>query len=189
MVLLGEHEAEAHFVQQFAALVRVLGDVHAEGLLDVCRTARGRGGAVAVFRDLDAAGRRHQCGGRGNIETVGPVAAGADDLEDVIVGLQRGRVFPHGSGTAGDLRGGLGLGTLRGQGGEERGVLGRAGPPAHDLVHNGIGLVIREVLFVDDLHNGFFDHGSSLLYDNVMKFFKMVFPSGVRMDSGWNCRP
>ena len=28
----------------------------------------------------------------------------------------------------------------------------------HDLIHDGVGFVVSEILFADDLLNGFFDH-------------------------------
>ncbi len=160
MVLLREHEAEADLVQQFPAFVGILRDVDAQGLLHVRRTTRGGGCPVPVLRDFDATGRRHQSRGRGNIETVCPVSAGPDDLQHFQIGFDRDRVFPHGRGASGDLRGRLGFCALGGERGEEGGVLGRAGLPAHDLIHDGIRLVVREILFVDDFYNGFFDHGS-----------------------------
>lgn len=112
-----------------------------------------------MLSDLHAARRRNEGGGGGNIEAVGVVAAGADDLEDVHAGVYLCGVVAHGGGAACNLVGRLGAGALGREGREERCVLGGGGLTAHDLVHHGVGFVITEIALVDDLHDGFFDHG------------------------------
>ena len=162
VVLLGEEEAHAHLPQQLDAPLRALLDVHPQGLQAVRRAALGGGRPVAVLGHLHAACRRHQAGGGGDIEAVGVVAAGAHDLKDLHARVHLGGVVPHGGGAAGDLVGGLRPGALGGEGRQERGVLGGSGLAAHDLVHDGVGLVVGQVLLVDDLYNGFLDHILSL---------------------------
>ena len=90
------------------------------------------------------------------------VPASPHDLKDLHARVHLGGVGAHGGGAAGDLVGGLRPGALGGQGGQEGGVLGGGGLAAHDLVHDGVGLVIGQVLLADDLYNGFLNHGLSL---------------------------
>ena len=91
---------------------------------------------------------------------MGAVAAGPHNLQHLHAGVgHRNGPFPHGGGAAGDLVGGLRPGALGGQRRQERGVLGGGGLAAHDLVHDSIGLVIGQVLFADDFHDCFLNHG------------------------------
>ena len=118
-----------------------------------------------MFGHLHAPCRCHQGGGGGDVEAAGVVSAGAHDLKEFHAGLHLDGVAPHGSGASGDLVGGLRSGALGGEGGKKGGVLGGGGLAAHDLIHHGVGLLIGEVPFIDDLDDGFFDHGSYLLYE------------------------
>ena len=98
-----------------------------------------------MLSDLHAARRRNEGGGGGNIEAVGVVAAGADDLEDVHAGVYLCGVVAHGGGAACNLVGRLGAGALGREGREERCVLGGGGLTAHDLVHHGVGLSLIHI--------------------------------------------
>ena len=89
---------------------------------------------------------------------MGVVAAGAYDLEKLHAGIYLGGVVPHGSSAACDLVGRLRLSALSGECRQKGCVLGGRGLAAHDLVHHGVGFVIGQVLFADDLHDCFLDH-------------------------------
>ena len=141
-------------------------DIDPQGLQAVRCAAPGGGGPVAVLGNLHAPRRRHQGGGGGDIEALGVVASGAHDLKEVHAGVHPGGVGAHGGGAAGDLVGGLRPGAFGGEGRQKGGVLGGGGLAAHDLIHDGVGLAIGEVPLADDFHNGFFDHGFSLLDKN-----------------------
>ena len=65
--------------------------------------------------------------------------------------LHRGGVAPHGGGTAGNFINRFGLGAFGGKRRQERRVLGGACLPAHDLVHDLIGFVIGQVLFMNNI--------------------------------------
>jgi hypothetical protein len=65
--------------------------------------------------------------------------------------LHRGGVVPHGGGTAGNVINRFGLGAFGGKRRQERRVLGGACLPAHDLVHDLIGFVIGQVLFMNNI--------------------------------------
>ena len=62
-----------------------------------------------------------------------------------------GCVVPHGGGTAGNVIDRFGLGAFGGKRRQERRVLGGACLPAHDLVHDLIGFVIGQVLFMNNI--------------------------------------
>ncbi len=81
---------------------------------------------------------------------------------------------------AGDLRGRLALGAQRHQ---EPGHLGRVRVAAHDDAHRLVGAVEAEVLAGDELLEVLLHAVSS------RKFRSSRGPSGVRIDSGWNCTP
>lgn len=59
--------------------------------------------------------------------------------------------FGHGGGTAGNFINRFGLGAFGGKRRQERRVLGGACLPAHDLVHDLIGFVIGQVLFMNNI--------------------------------------
>ena len=158
MILLRKEEADAHFVQQFYTAGGALLDVHAQRFQTVGSAALGGRGPVAVLGHLHAACRCHQRRGGGDVEAVGVVAAGANDLKDIHAGVHLGGVVAHGGGAARNFVRGLSLGALGGKRRQKSCVLGRSGLAAHDLVHHGIGFVVAQVLLVDDLHNGFLDH-------------------------------
>ena len=155
MVVLGKEKAKTLRLQQLGALFRGQGNVDSQRLQHVGGAALGGGRAVAVLGDRNAAGGHHKGRGGGDIEGVGPVAAGADNLQRVQVVEQPDTVGAHGGGAGGDLIDGL---PLHGQRGEEGGHLDRAGLAAHDLVHHGGGRVIGQVVLGGKLMNGFFNH-------------------------------
>ncbi len=81
-----------------------------------------------------------------------PKADGAHDIQYLKAGmLHRGGVVPHGGGTAGNVINRFGLGAFGGKRRQERRVLGGACLPAHDLVHDLIGFVIGQVLFMNNI--------------------------------------
>ena len=142
-----------------------------------------------MLGDLDAPGGGDQGRRGGDVEALRPVPAGADDLYNIHAGVHFRGVVPHGGGAAGDLVDRLGLGALGGEGRQKGRVLGGGGLAAHDLVHDGVGLVVGQVLFAHDLYNGFFDHACAPSLLSAIKFFSISLPLGVRMDSGWNWTP
>ena len=90
---------------------------------------------------------------------MGAVAAGPHNLQHLHAGVgHRNGPFPHGGGTAADLVNGLRLGALGGQRRQKRRVLGLGGLAVHDLAHDGVGLVIAQVLLVHNLCDGLLNH-------------------------------
>ena len=158
VVLLGEHKADADLLELFDDLSGGLVEVDAECFEAVGGTALRGGGAVAMLGDLDA-GRGDDHGRRRrDVDAVRVIAARADDVEHVHRMFDLERVVAHGHGRARDLIDGLGLRALRRERGEVGGILYLRRLAVHDLVHDGAGLIIGEVLFTDDFLNGFLDH-------------------------------
>ena len=75
----------------------VRGKVHAERLEDVGATRLAGNRAAAMLCDLCAGRSGDECRGRGNVERVGTVAAGAASIQQVcVIGhLHLGREFAH----------------------------------------------------------------------------------------------
>ena len=105
-------------------------------------------------------GRRdHHRGCCGNIEGIGVVTAGTDNLQYVHPGMfDRGCMAPHGNSAAGNLIDGLCLGTLGRECRQKCCILGGRRLSVHDLVHDGLCLLERQVLLCDNFNDGFFDH-------------------------------
>ena len=164
VILLREHEAQADLLEKLRAFFGCEADVDAERFEAVGGAALRRCRAVAVLGDGDAGGGDDEGGGRRDVDAACMVAARADDFEHFEAGMLDGEsVLAHGGSGAGDFRRGLRLGALRRERGEVGGVLRGACLAAHDLVHHGVGFLIREVVLADDLLNGFFYHGIALL--------------------------
>src|SRR5262249_39669681 len=98
---------------------------------------------------------------------------------------------PERAGGAGELLDGL---ALHAQGNEEARDLGRARPPAEDLVDRGSHLRAVEIPALDppgdrvaERHERTAPPGGE--GRRARKFARIRFPSSVRIDSGWNCTP
>ena len=143
-VVLGRKEkADACLLE---ATARDLGwgvDAHPELLEDVGRAALARDAPVAVLGDGHAAGRGDEGGGGGQVEGVGPVAAGAAAVGDgkpAGVEVQRGRA--HGFGRARHLVRGLALGLEPDEQGRELHLAHLAG---HDGAEDGARTLAGEI--------------------------------------------
>ena len=113
----GEHEAEPEVVDRERDPLRWLLERDAELLEHVGRACLRARGPVAVLRDGGAGGRCHERCGGGDVERVGAVASGADDVDDGgALRRHRNDVLSHRLREAGDLVGRL---ALRAQGDEE----------------------------------------------------------------------
>ncbi|MEY5026603.1 MAG: hypothetical protein RLZZ244_2131 [Verrucomicrobiota bacterium] len=77
----GEEESEAEAQDALAEVVRREVDGDAEGLEDIGAAALGSDGAVAMFKDNDAARCEDEHGGGGDVEEFESVATGAADVE------------------------------------------------------------------------------------------------------------
>ncbi len=98
-------------------------------------------GAVAVLGDLVARARDHKGGDGADVELVGAVAAGADDVDQHIVACLERHLHGaarHGAGAAGDLVDRLALHAQRGQEGADLGIACLA---RHDLGHGRVDLL------------------------------------------------
>ena len=155
VAVLREQEAEVGLLQDFLDALRRDGQLHAEGFQDVCRTAVAGGGTVAVLRDFDAGGSADDGGSRRDIERVGLVPSGTDDLQDVLIVEELVTVVAHALGRAGELLDG---GALQSEGDQERADLDVRGTPGHDLVDGGFRLVEGQVLFIHEGDDGILDH-------------------------------
>ena len=160
MVFLRKEEADAGLVEQLGTARGALLNVDAQRLKAIRRAALGGGRAVTVLGDLHPAGRRHQRRGRRDIEAVGVVTAGADNFKNIHACIDLYGMVAHGSGTARDLIRGLGLGALGRKRRQKSSVLGRGRLPAHDLIHDRVGLLVGQILLADDFYNSFLDHFS-----------------------------
>ena len=196
MIFLCEEEAQTYRAQLRNTFFRGLVNVDAQSFQTVCRTGFGGSGTIAVLGNGLAGCRDDNGSSGGDIKGVGAVTAGADNFQTVdITGVYLNSMGTHGSGTAGNFIYGFCLGTLGGQGSEKCGILCGGGFTAHDFIHHGICFVIGQVFSGDDFGNCFFNHMIRLLYKrnnqsvSDRKFSSRTLPWGVRIDSGWNCRP
>ena len=113
----------------------------------------GHGGGAVLGKELDDGAAIADFGHGGSLLRSGNAKAdGAHDIQYLKAGmLHRGGVVPHGGGTAGNVINRFGLGAFGGKRRQERRVLGGACLPAHDLVHDLIGFVIGQVLFMNNI--------------------------------------
>src|SRR5690554_5697687 len=176
MVVGGEHEAHAHLLDTARHLLGVQVQVDAGHDAEVGAARRRRYPAIAVLGHVAAGGGHHEAGRGGDVEEVGAVAAGADDVHHVLgVEVHRLHQLAHHLGGGADLLGGL---ALHGHAHQEGGDLGVAGLPGHDLAHHLVGLGEVEVLAahqgaegVSHLHHGSprLRHGPAALEDDVVE--------------------
>ncbi|EOD60468.1 putative RNA-binding protein [Amycolatopsis vancoresmycina DSM 44592] len=127
-----QEEPDADLGEAALDVLRRQADPHAEGLQHVRRAGLRRRAAVAVLGHRRARRRRDDRRHRRDVDRVGAVAAGADDVDGRPVQLDPPGVRQHRGRHPGDLLGRLALGPQRHR---EPGDPGRAGGAAHDLVH------------------------------------------------------
>ena len=99
------------------------------------------------------------------------VSARSNDLEDLHPRIHAGGMISHGCSTSCDLLCGLRPGTLCGKCRQKCRILCGGRLAAHDLIHNGIRLIITQVFLVYDLHDCFLDHFSLLVPSAGSLFF------------------
>ena len=160
MVQRREHEAEAERVDRLRDPFRRLLEGEPERLEDV-RGARDRAhGAVSVLCNSRAGRRRHEGGGRGDVERSRPVAAGPHHVDDVVArGPDGEHVLSHRLRAARDLVRRL---ALRPERDEKAADLSGRRLPAHDLAHHLACIGPREVPPVEQLLDRLLDHRRSL---------------------------
>ena len=158
VILLGEHEADANLLELLDDFSGRLVEVDAERFEAVGGTALRGSGAVAVLGDFDACCGDDHGRSRRDVDAVRVVAARADDVEHIHRMLDLERMVAHGHGRARYLIDCLCLRALRRERREVGGILDLCRLAVHDLIHDGVGFVVSEILFADDLLNGFFDH-------------------------------
>ncbi len=162
VVVGGEHEAHAHLLDAARHLLGIQVEVDAGHREEVGAARRRRHPAVAVLGDVAAGGGHHEARGGGDVEQVGAVAAGADDV-DHVVGAEVDRLhqLAHHLGGGADLLGGLALHRHAHQEGGDLRVAGLAG---HDLAHHLVGLGEAQVLAAHHRAEGLSHlHGTVLL--------------------------
>ena len=149
MVIGREHEADARFGKAGGYLRRCQIDARTECFKHIGTAGAGRNAAPAVFGHLGTRCRRNEHRRGGDVEGVGAVAAGADDIDKVaIVGdLDACRQFAH------DLRGGGNFAHrffFDAQASENGGDHHRRDFAAHDLAHRGHHFVVEYFAVFDD---------------------------------------
>ncbi len=142
-----EAEGDARLLGDPHHLPRMQVQVDAELLQHVGGAAGGGRGAVAVLDDLRPRAGHHDRGHGGDVDGLGAVAAGADDVDAGAGHLDEVGVRVHRPYQPGDLGDGLALGAQRD--GEAR-DLGVGGLAAHDAVHGPGGVVGAEVAVVEE---------------------------------------
>jgi hypothetical protein len=84
-------EREARLLKELARVFGAHRDVNAKRRKNVRGAGRRGDAAVAVFGDVEAAGRGGERRGGGNVDCAAPVAARADDLTDFAFDARKGR--------------------------------------------------------------------------------------------------
>ncbi len=158
---------------------------------------------AAVLRDARAGGGGDEHRRGGDVERVRGVAAGADDVDQVLLvrDLDARRELAHDLRRRGDLADGF---LLDPQSDGERRDHDRRRFAAHDPAHQREHLVVEDLPVLDRALQGFL-HGdghvvlwrglgqamASAATDAGMarKFRSSAWPCSVRMASGWNCTP
>jgi hypothetical protein len=143
------HEADAGGLDALGDLLRRQVQIDAERLDHVGRTRLRRHPASAVLGHARAGGSGDEDGGGGDVEGVGAVAAGADDVEEVVVRRldhHLGGHLAHHRGGGGDLADGL---LLDAQAGEDGGGHHRGDLAGHDLAHQRQHLVEEDLAVLD----------------------------------------
>jgi hypothetical protein len=100
VVGLGEQEADAGLVQRLALPVEARIDVDAQRRQHVGGAGFGGDRPVAVLGDLQSATRRHEPDGRGDVQRMQAVAAGAADVDRLVGQVQVHRGAAHGPAQA-----------------------------------------------------------------------------------------
>jgi hypothetical protein len=178
-----EEEADAALVDAGCDALRRKLDLDAQRGKHVGAAAARGDGAVAVLGHPRARRRGDEGGGGGDVEGVRQVAAGAAGVDQPLVAhLHPPRAVAQGERGAGDLIGGLALHSQRDQEGRDQRVGRAAFEDPVDRLHH---FVAREVLSFDRAADRILEvHART-----SRKLRSSVWPSGVRMDSGWNCTP
>jgi len=136
----GEAEPDTHLGHTASHLIGAQVDPDSERFQHVGPTTGRRCGPVAVFDYRHTRGRHHHRGHRRDVDGIGAIAAGADDVDGLSaddIGGHPAGVAQHGVGQLADLGGGRALHRHRhAEGGDLRGrrIAG------HDLVHRPPGL-------------------------------------------------
>ncbi|MPN21209.1 hypothetical protein SDC9_168588 [bioreactor metagenome] len=148
-----EHEADAALLDAGGDLFWRQIDVGTQRFEHVGAARARRHAAPAVLGHLGA-GRssdEDRCGG--NIEAMRGIAAGADDIDEVLVvrHLDRRRQLAHDTGGGGDLADGF---LLDAQSGDDGGNHHRRDFAAHDLAHQRDHFVVEDFAMLDDALEG-----------------------------------
>lgn len=85
VVIGGEHETNAGFLDTGCHLLRRQHDVGTQGLQHIGTAGTGRHAAAAVLGHLGAGSGRHEDGRGRYVETVRRIAAGTDDIDEAVV--------------------------------------------------------------------------------------------------------
>ena len=134
MVRRGEEKAEAELVDGLFDPIRLELESEAERFEHIGGPARRRHGAVAVFRHRRAPGSGDERSGRGDVDRVRAVAAGAGGVDEIVPAWSHGEdVVAHRLRATRDLVGGL---TFRAQRDQKSSDLRGRRVAAHDLVHH-----------------------------------------------------
>ena len=182
VVRLGEEEAEAELVDRALDPLRRQLELEAECLEHVRCTGLRGGRSVAVLRHGCPRGGSDERGRRRDVVRVRPIAAGADDVDEIGArGADAQHVLAHRLGAAGDLLRRL---ALRPQRDEKAGDLRLRRVAGHDHGHRPARLVPRQVVAVEQPRDRLLDHSFP-----SRKFRASAGPSGVSTDSGWNWTP
>ena len=158
VILLGEEEAHARFLQQLHTPCRALVDIDSQRLQAVRRPAQGGRRPVAVLGHLHASRRRNQRRSGRDVKALGVVTAGTHDFKHIHARFHSGCMGPHGSSAAGNFIRRLRPGAFRGESGQKRRVLRSRSFPAHNLVHHRVSFFVSQVLFAYYLDDGLFNH-------------------------------
>ena len=110
---------------------------------------------MAGLGDLDVGRGADKSGCGRDVEGIGLVPAGTDDLQNVLIVKELVAVVAHALGRAGELFDG---GALQREGDEERADLDVGGAPGHDLVDSRFGRVKGQVLLFHEGDDGILDH-------------------------------
>ena len=188
VVFLCEEEAEVSLIEHLTALVNVLLDINAESFKAVCRSAERRSCTVAVLGDLYSRRSDYHCRCGRDVEAVSVVSARADYLHKIVVIFKLCCGITHSSCTACYLIYRFRLCRFGGKRCKECSVLRCTCLSRHYLADDLICLIICQILFVYYLYYCLFDHFVFLPHISI-KFLSICFPSGVSIDSGWNCTP
>ena len=143
------HEADARGLDAFGNLRRGEVEIDTQRLDDVGSTRLRRHAAAAVLGDPGPRRSGDENGGGGDVEGVGTIATGADNVEEVFVrrlDLDLGRHLAHHRGRGGYLADGF---LLDAQASEDGGGHHRRHLTGHDLAHQRQHLVKEDLAVLD----------------------------------------